>query len=41
MDLLFENLKKQGYNAFRTHFSSTGFKTDAPLNIIEKMFKQQ
>ncbi len=39
-DLFFEWLKKQGYNVYRTHFSSTGFKTDAPMNIIEKMFKQ-
>jgi tRNA (guanine26-N2/guanine27-N2)-dimethyltransferase len=39
-DVFFEWLKKQGYNVYRTHFSSTGFKTDAPMNIIEKMFKQ-
>ena len=39
MDLLFENLKKQGYNVYRTHFSPTGFKTNASINIIEKMFK--
>jgi tRNA (guanine26-N2/guanine27-N2)-dimethyltransferase len=38
-DLFFENLKKQGFNVYRTHFSPTGFKTDASINIIEKMFK--
>ena len=39
MDLFFKNLKKQGYNVYRTHFSPTGFKTDASIHIIEKMFK--
>ncbi len=39
MDLFFEKLKKQGYNVYRTHFISTGFKTEASIHIIEKMFK--
>jgi tRNA (guanine26-N2/guanine27-N2)-dimethyltransferase len=39
LDLLFEKLKKQEYNVYRTHFSSTGFKTDAPVAVIEKVFK--
>lgn len=41
MDSLFEKLRKQGYKVYRTHFSSTGFKTNASMKIIEKMFKQQ
>jgi tRNA (guanine26-N2/guanine27-N2)-dimethyltransferase len=36
--LLFENLKKQEYNVYRTHFSSTGFKTNAPIEIIKNIF---
>ncbi len=38
IDILFEKLKKQGYNVYRTHFSSTGFKTDAPIEIIKDIF---
>lgn len=37
--VIFNELKKAGYNVYRTHFSQTGFKTDAPLNKIEKAFK--
>ena len=37
--VIFNELKKAGYNVYRTHFSPTGFKTDAPLNKIEKAFK--
>lgn len=39
MELLFKGLKTMGYDVYRTHFSPVGFKTSAPLNIIEKMFK--
>ncbi|MBN2602781.1 MAG: tRNA (guanine(10)-N(2))-dimethyltransferase [Candidatus Thermoplasmatota archaeon] len=39
MKVIFNQLKKKGYNVYRTHFSPTGFKTDAPLNKIEKAFK--
>lgn len=39
MNLFFGNLKEQGYNVYRTHFSSTSFKTNASIDIIEKMFK--
>jgi len=39
MELLFKGLKTMGYDVYRTHFSPVGFKTNAPLNIIEKMFK--
>jgi len=36
---IFEQLNKKGYNVYRTHFNPTGFKTDAPLKEIEKIFK--
>lgn len=36
---VFKILKNKGYDVFRTHFSSTGFKTDAPRKEIEKVFK--
>lgn len=39
LDLFFEKLREQGYNVYRSHFSSTSFKTDVPLDIIEKEFK--
>jgi len=39
MKTIFEKLKNEGYGVYRTHFSPTGFKTDAPVNVIEKMFK--
>ena len=39
MEIIFEKLKTKGYNVSRTHFSQTGFKTDAPQNEIEKVFK--
>jgi tRNA (guanine26-N2/guanine27-N2)-dimethyltransferase len=39
MDKFFEKIQKIGYDIFRTHFSTTGFKTDAPKDIIEKVFK--
>lgn len=39
MDVIFKKLKEKGYNSFRTHFSSTGFKTNAPKSEIEKVFK--
>lgn len=38
-DVLFKSLRNKGYNVYRTHFSSTGFKTNSSINIIEKMFK--
>jgi tRNA (guanine26-N2/guanine27-N2)-dimethyltransferase len=39
MENVFKNLKKEGYEVFRTHFSQTGFKTNAPREQIEKVFK--
>lgn len=39
MDILFKLVKSKGYNIYRTHFSSTGFKTNSSINMIEKVFK--
>lgn len=39
MKTFFEKLKKQGYIVTRTHFSPTGFKTNASKKIIEETFK--
>ena len=39
MSTIFEKLKKDGYEVSRTHFSSTGFKTNAPKKKIEAVFK--
>jgi len=41
MKYLFEKLKERGYNTSRTHFSPTGFKTNAPREEIELIFKNQ
>lgn len=35
---IFEELRKKGYDVFRTHFSPTGFKTNTPFDEIEKLF---
>lgn len=35
-----EKLEKKGYYAFRTHFSPTAIKTDAPLQEIKKVIKE-
>lgn len=39
MEIIFEQLENKGYEVFRTHFSPTGFKTNAPKSKIEKVFK--
>ncbi|MDH7506873.1 MAG: tRNA (guanine(10)-N(2))-dimethyltransferase [Candidatus Thermoplasmatota archaeon] len=39
MKTLFEGLRKKGFEVTRTHFNVKGFKTNAPVNEIEKMFK--
>jgi tRNA (guanine26-N2/guanine27-N2)-dimethyltransferase len=39
LEEILEGLKNSGFRAVRTHFSPTGFKTNAPINIIEKIFK--
>jgi len=40
MEHIFEKLKEKGYDAARTHFSPTGFKTNASRDEIETIFKQ-
>ena len=40
MDNIFQKLKEKGYTASRTHFSATGFKTDASINEIKEVFKE-
>ena len=39
MERLFNRIKNEGYNVFRTHFSSTGFKTNASIDIVENIFR--
>lgn len=39
LEYIFDNLRENGYDVFKTHFSQTGFKTNAPRNEIEKVFK--
>lgn len=39
MKTLFQELRKKGYEVTRTHFNVKGFKTNAPVTEIEKMFK--
>ena len=39
LESVFDNLRKKGYHVFKTQFSSTGFKTNATKNEIEKEFK--
>ena len=39
MESIFETLSEQGYEVSKTHFSNTGFKTNATFDVIEKVFK--
>jgi len=39
MESIFEKLRNKGYDVLRTHFGPTCFKTNAPKNEIEKVFK--
>jgi len=39
MKTIFEELVKKDFFVCRTHFTTSGFKTDAPLSEIEKLFK--
>ncbi len=41
MKYVFEKLKERGYDAARTHFCPTGFKTNASREEIEIIFKNQ
>ncbi|MEM1981655.1 MAG: tRNA (guanine(10)-N(2))-dimethyltransferase [Candidatus Hadarchaeales archaeon] len=38
LERILEGLRRKGYLALRTHFSPTGFRTDAPFEEIEKLF---
>ncbi len=40
MDKILTGLRDAGYRASRTHFSPTGFKTDAPVEDIFSVFRQ-
>lgn len=37
MENIFGNLKNKGFDVSRTHFSQTGFKTNAPIDKIKKI----
>jgi len=39
LELLFNKIKEKDFRISRTHFSPTGFKTNAPIEVIEKVFK--
>jgi tRNA G26 N,N-dimethylase Trm1 len=39
MKTIFEELRKKGYEVTKTHFNVKGFKTNTPVNEIEKVFK--
>jgi tRNA (guanine26-N2/guanine27-N2)-dimethyltransferase len=39
MEYIFERLRSKGFIVTRTHCTPTGFKTNAPLNIITEVFK--
>ncbi|MCK5636598.1 MAG: hypothetical protein KAH91_04175 [Thermoplasmatales archaeon] len=39
METIFEKLRNKDYEVSRTHFSPTGFKTNASKTEIEKVFK--
>jgi len=39
MEQVFTQLKNKGYTVTRTHCTPTGFKTNAPLDVITEVFK--
>lgn len=39
LDLVFGNLKKEGFEAVKTHFNPLGIKTNAPLKKIKEIIK--
>jgi len=41
MSYIFEKLKEKEYEVAKTHFSPIGFKTNAPKDQIEEIFKQR
>jgi tRNA G26 N,N-dimethylase Trm1 len=38
MKNIFQKLTSKGYKVYQTHFSTTAFKTNAPLYEIKKVF---
>jgi tRNA (guanine26-N2/guanine27-N2)-dimethyltransferase len=36
--IIFEKLRKKGFDVFRTHFCQTGFKTNAPIDEVKLIF---
>jgi tRNA (guanine26-N2/guanine27-N2)-dimethyltransferase len=40
LEYIFEKLRIKGFNVVRTHFSESGFKTNAPLDEIKQVFKE-
>lgn len=40
IDEVVENINSKGYNAYRTHFNSTGVKTDANIKIVKRIIKE-
>jgi len=38
-DIIFNDVRKKGYFAARTHFSSLGIKTDMPISELVKIMK--
>jgi len=41
LEIVLKKLKDKGYHVYKTHFSQTGFKTNAPINEIEKVFNKK
>ena len=37
LDLVFENLEKEGFEAVKTHFNPLGIKTDAPIEKVKEI----
>ena len=40
LEYIFEKLRIKGFDVVRTHFSESGFKTNAPLDEIKQVFKE-
>ena len=38
LDLIFNNIRNNGFEAEKTHFSPTGIKTNAPINEVKSTF---
>jgi tRNA G26 N,N-dimethylase Trm1 len=39
MEYIFEGLRNKGFVVTKTHCTPTGFKTNAPLDVITEVFK--